>query len=120
HFFWTLWVILIFPFLSYGQPTNIVPVSPEAAALTKMVDYPINMNTGVPDISIPFYEINVGGLKLPITLQYHAGGFKINEQSTRSGLGWSLSSDLQITRTVNGLDDLTGNNGYINNNLVKT
>src|SRR5690606_51634 len=85
---------------------------------SKMVDYPINMNTGVPDISIPFYEINVGGLKLPITLQYHAGGFKINERSTRAGLGWSLSSDLQITRTVNGKDDFAPG-GYLNNPLVK-
>ncbi|MBO9594941.1 MAG: hypothetical protein J7599_18705 [Niabella sp.] len=97
----------------------MTPVTPEAAALTKMVNYPVDYNTGVPDIRIPFYEINVGGLKLPVDLVYHAGGFRINEQATRAGLGWSLSNDLQITRTVNGKDDFLSA-GYINNSLVKT
>ncbi|TJZ61997.1 hypothetical protein FAZ15_05655 [Sphingobacterium olei] len=117
----TLLVLAVCTKLLIAQPNNIVPVSPEAAALTKMVNYPINLNTGLPDISIPFYEINVGGLKLPIALEYHAGGFKINEQSTRSGMGWSLSSDLQIARTVNGLDDFFsgGHSGYINNSLIR-
>lgn len=107
-------------FCIYSQEkTKIVPSSPEAAALTKMVNYPVNMNTGIPDINIPIYEINSGGLTLPVTLQYHSGGFKINEQAGRAGLGWSLSVDLQITRTVNGLDDFMGNGiGYMNNNLV--
>lgn len=100
---------------------QIIPVSPEAAALAKMVNYPVNLNTGIPDINIPFYEIKVGGMSLPITLNYHAGGFRINEQATRAGLGWSLSSDLQITRTVNGLDDFTGSGrGYIANTLLRT
>lgn len=101
------------------QVPSAIPMSPEAAALAKSVDYPVNMNTGVPDISIPFYEINVGGMKLPITLQYHAGGFRINEQATRAGLGWSLSSDLQITRTVNGQDDLVPTSGYVANSMMK-
>lgn len=98
--------------LGYGQ--GIMPVSPEAATLTKMVNYPVSYYTGIPDIRIPLYEIEVGELKLPITLQYHAGGFKINEKSTRVGLGWSLSCDLQITREINGLDDFAYN-GYKNN-----
>jgi len=111
--------VSVFSQQTFGQGNpQIIPVSPEAAALTKMVNYPVNMNTGIPDINIPLYEINVGGMKLPIALQYHAGGFRINEQATRAGLGWSLSSDLQITRTVNAMDDLiTG--GYVDNNLVK-
>ncbi|MFC1226695.1 hypothetical protein ACFE6N_23020 [Pedobacter sp. BG31] len=91
-----------------------IPVSPEAAALAKMVNYPVNFNTGVPDISVPLYTLQAGGLSLPISLSYHAGGFKINERATRSGLGWSLSADIQITRTINGTDDLAPS-GYIYN-----
>ncbi|MBO9596017.1 MAG: RHS repeat protein [Niabella sp.] len=102
---------------AFGQGNKFTPVTPEAAALTKMVNYPMNYNTGIPDIRIPFYEINVGGVKLPIELVYHAGGFRINEQATRVGLGWSLSSDLQITRSVNGVDDLMSN-GYINDHSI--
>ena len=82
----------------YAQEKRITPISPEATALTKMVNNPVNFFTGIPDISIPLYEIKAGGLTLPITLQYHAGGFKINEKSTRTGLGWNLSCDLQITK----------------------
>ncbi|SFC85807.1 hypothetical protein SAMN05421747_1412 [Parapedobacter composti] len=106
------------PALCQGQVNNIVPVSPEAAALGKMVNYPVNLNTGIPDINIPLHEISIGGLKLHVTLYYHAGGFKINEQATRVGLGWSLSTDLQITRTINDKDDFHPQ-GYINNNLMK-
>lgn len=106
---------------SQQQTPNYVnlPVTPEAAALAKMVNYPVNYNTGVPNINIPFYEINVGSLKLPITLNYHAGGFKINEQATRTGLGWSLSCDLQITQSINGGNDLNSG-GYLSNNLLKS
>ncbi|WP_417943018.1 hypothetical protein [Flavobacterium sp. RS13.1] len=120
-----LYATLSFLFFSiiYGQQqsSNYVnlPVTPEAAALAKMVNYPVNHNTGVPNINIPFYEIKVGNLKLPITLNYHAGGFKINEKSTRTGLGWSLSCDLQITQSINGLNDLHPG-GYIVNNLLKS
>lgn len=109
----------LFSFVFYGQAPKIVPVSPEAAALAKMVNYPINYNTGVPNINIPFYEISVGSLKLPITLNYHAGGFKINEKATRVGLGWSLSCDLQITRSISGKDDLAAQGGYIFNELMR-
>lgn len=105
-------------FIAEGQQNNFTAVTPEAAALAKQVNYPVDYNSGLPDIRIPVYEINVGQLKLPVDLVYHAGGFRINEQATRSGLGWSLSSDLQITRTVNGKSDFAPG-GYINNTLVK-
>lgn len=108
---------------AYGQSPQITPVSPEAAALSKSVNYPVNLNTGIPSIEIPLYKIETGGMTLPITLNYHAGGFKINERSTNVGLGWSLSCDLQITRTINGLDDIAGSStggvGYIANTKMK-
>ncbi|GAA4314384.1 hypothetical protein [Compostibacter hankyongensis] len=103
----------------HGQDQQIIPVSPEAAALAKEVNYPVNYNTGVPDINIPFYTIKVGGMELPINFDYHAGGFRINEQATRVGLGWSLSADIQISRSINGLDDFTPSTGYIGNTLMK-
>jgi len=68
------------PNVKAQQRQQIFQTSPEASALTKMVNYPINFNTGVPNIAIPLYEIQAGDLKLPIELSYHAGGFKIHEQ----------------------------------------
>ncbi|WP_448698195.1 hypothetical protein ACFGVR_15350 [Mucilaginibacter sp. AW1-3] len=90
----------------FAQQPKIVPSSPEAASLAKFINYPVNFNTGVPNISIPLFEVNSGSLSLPITLSYHAGGIKVNEKSTWVGLGWSLSAEPEITRTVNGSDDI--------------
>lgn len=106
--------------ISNAQAPKVTPVSPDAASLAKMVNYPVNLNTGVPSISIPLYQIESGGMVLPITLNYHAGGFKINEKSTNVGLGWSLSSDIQITRSINGIDDFIPGRGYIYNTNMKT
>lgn len=91
--------------------------TPEAASLAKSINHPVNMNTGVPEISVPLHSVDIGGLILPITLNYHAGGFKINELAGRYGLGWSLSCDLQITRSINGGDDLLSS-GYLNSNAL--
>ncbi|MDR1155710.1 MAG: hypothetical protein LBL04_13470 [Bacteroidales bacterium] len=118
-------IFLLFALLAtvHGQNNitrehHVTPVTPEAAALAKMVNYPINHNTGIPQISIPLYEIKTGGMVLPVDLVYHAGGFKINEHAGRVGLGWSLSCDLQITRTVYGADDFaTG--GYFSDTDMK-
>jgi hypothetical protein len=101
-----------------GNDAKTYLLTPEAAALAKMINYPVNHNTGIPDIRLPLYEIKVGGLTLPIELVYHAGGFKVNEQAGRAGLGWALSCDLQITRSINGIDDI-GAGGYLANTKMK-
>lgn len=104
-----------------AQNQSITPASPDASAFAKMANYPVSSNTGLPDISIPFYTIHSGDLQVPITLFYHAGGFKINEKSGSVGLGWSLGTDLEISRSVNGLDDLSGSTGsYMNNPEMTT
>lgn len=101
-----------------AQITAPTPTSPAAATFSKIVNYPMNSNTGLPNIAIPLHEINIGGMKIPVTLQYHSGGFKIGEKSTNVGLGWSLSTDLQITRSINGMDDFA-QNGYASNTKME-
>jgi hypothetical protein len=109
-------------YLGMAQTSGSKPVtaSPEAYALMKMVNYPVNLNTGIPDISIPFYQAESGDLKLSVGISYHAGGFKTDERSTSVGLGWSMSNDLQIVRSVNGLDDFKSQGGYLANTKMKT
>lgn len=86
-----------------GQRNDkIVPTTPEAAALIKMTEYPISMTSGVPDINIPLFEIKAGNLTLPVAISYHAGGFKINEQSTRAGLGTDLRTADYTNHKRNG------------------
>jgi hypothetical protein len=88
--------------------------SPNAAALGKYGDVPVNNHTGIPNISIPVYTIKSAKLELPIDLSYHASGLKVQEQASWVGAGWSLNAGGMITRTVRGAaDDRGNNNGYV-------
>lgn len=100
----------VIPILAQEMP-NLMPNTPEANALIKSVDTPMNLSNGTPNISIPLYTVNQGDLSLPINISYNAGGFKVREQDGYLGLGWNISSDLQITRIVRGHDDFK--NGYL-------
>ncbi|MEI9912122.1 MAG: hypothetical protein WDO71_22200 [Bacteroidota bacterium] len=84
---------------------QITPLSPNAAALWKYTELPVNMFTGIPSISIPIYEIKSGKLNVPISISYHAGGIRYEEQASWVGLGWSLNAGGAITRNVKGVAD---------------
>lgn len=90
------------------------PPSPEASAMARFDEYPVNKSTGLPDISIPLFTIEEGGVTIPIVLRYHAGGLRVQEEPTTVGLGWSLSYGGNISRSVRGLPDETGN-GFLKN-----
>src|SRR5689334_13738258 len=61
----------------------LAPSSPEVAGLGRYGTYEVNLFTGVPDISIPIYTIQVGELNLPISIKYHASGIKLSEMPSR-------------------------------------
>ncbi|HEX9513367.1 MAG TPA: DUF5977 domain-containing protein [Puia sp.] len=90
---------------------NVVPPSPNAAALGKFGDIPVGAYTGIPNIGIPLYTMQVGKYSLPISLDYHSGGLKVEEVSSSVGLGWALSAGGVITRSMHGQPD-EGANGY--------
>ncbi|HTJ49596.1 MAG TPA: hypothetical protein VL443_09100, partial [Cyclobacteriaceae bacterium] len=98
--------------LSDGEKSTInsmlpqpVPKSPNVAALGKFSDYPVNYFSGVPEISIPIFEITSGELSVPITLSYHASGIKPSDVASWVGLGWSLSAGGNVSRNVLGKRD---------------
>ncbi|WP_295719979.1 DUF5977 domain-containing protein [Mucilaginibacter sp.] len=100
---------------NYFVPT-IFRKAPNSAAFTKYGDYPVNLFTGLPDISIPLYNIQSGGLSVPITLSYHASGIRVSDVASWVGLGWSLSTGGSITRKVMGsADEETG--GFLQGHL---
>ncbi|MEL4309179.1 hypothetical protein, partial [Joostella sp. CR20] len=106
--------LLLFTSCVFGQDLpSIVPPSPEAAALGKYVDMPVTTSTGIPNISIPLYEINHGDLTLPISISYHAGGIRVEEIASRVGLGWSLNAGGIVSRTMRGLPDDVPGVGYM-------
>lgn len=84
---------------------HVVSMTPQAAELAKYADSPVSYYTGTPNISIPLYEIDVDGFKLPINLNYHASGIRTDQEATWVGLGWSLDVGSRISRTVKSVDD---------------
>jgi len=97
----------LFPLLAISQtlPSYINAKAPEVSAFEKHIETPVSMYTGVPSISIPLYDIEIKGVKIPIVLNYHAGGIRVDQEATWVGLGWDLSYGGQISRTVRGLPD---------------
>ncbi|TKK64359.1 hypothetical protein FC093_22665 [Ilyomonas limi] len=89
---------------------SLAPASPEASSFTKYGNYDVNLFTGIPNITIPLYEIQVGELKVPITLNYHTSGIKITDIPSRVGLGWDLQAGGSITRKIMGKPDELSNN----------
>src|SRR5690242_6004533 len=71
---------------------TFVPPSPDAASLGKYGDIPVGYHTGIPNISIPLYELKEGDVSLPISLSYHASGIRVAEVASWVGLGWTLNA----------------------------
>lgn len=98
---------------------RVLPNSPEAGGIARYGNIPVNMFTGIPDISIPLYEIRVGELRVPITLSYHSSGNKIGDIPSRFGLGWNISAGGAITRQMMGKPD-EQSGGYLGGATVKS
>lgn len=94
---------------------QVVPPSPEAAALTKYGDIPVSLSAGIPQISVPLFTVSTTRLNLPLSLSYHAAGFRVDEVPTAVGLGWSLQAGGMISRSVVGKPDenTTDGNGML-------
>ncbi|MBQ8152668.1 MAG: RHS repeat protein [Prevotella sp.] len=95
---------------AWGQSSTLAyphvsVMTPEASSLAKYSDIPVSYYTGVPNISIPLYTIRVDDFELPITLNYHSSGIRVDQEATCVGLGWSLSAGGRVTRTAKGIDD---------------
>ncbi|MEQ9051110.1 MAG: hypothetical protein RLP11_12415 [Marinoscillum sp.] len=99
--------LLLFTFCANAQnsPQEIIPPSPEAAAFGKYIENPISKYNGMVDINIPVYSVKENEFEVPISLNYHSSGIKVEEEATWVGLGWTLFTGGVITRSKRGLDD---------------
>ena len=93
---------------------QVVPNAPNSSSISKYGNYKVSLFSGVPDISIPLYEINIGQLKVPISLSYHSSGIQVTEAASWVGLGWSLNTGAQVTRRVMGNGPDEAGDGYLN------
>lgn len=88
------------------------PVSPTAYNFLKYTEMPVSEYTGIPNISVPLYTIQVDGLSIPVSLSYHAGGIKVSQEASWVGLGWDLQFG-SISQEINDIDDYSNvNDGY--------
>jgi len=99
-------IMILVAFYGYGQDLpKVIQPSPEAAALFRFMDYPMDYSTGLPQISIPLYEVKSGSLSVPISISNHASGRRVNDQDGPIALGWSLNAGGMISRTSYGSAD---------------
>lgn len=104
-------LIFLFPIFCLGQVNDsnklpeLMPTSPKSFEFLKFTETPVSKYTGVPDISIPIYNIESKGLTIPIKLNYHSNGFKVDEEAGCTGLGWTLNANWSIVQQVEGFDD---------------
>lgn len=85
-----------------GNP-NILP--PDVSSFQKVNFLPVSNYTGRANIDIPFYNINLGGLNIPISLSYNTSGVKPNDVASSVGMNWSLNAGGLISKNTKGIDD---------------
>lgn len=90
---------------AFQDALTVYPVSPEAAALGKYGDLPVNLATGKINYTIPLYTIRVGDFEWPIFLSYNYAGLRVEEDPGMTGLGWDLMANGRITQEVRGIPD---------------
>lgn len=90
-----------------AQTPNVpdVPPTPQAVAFNRLGDYQVNNNYGAPDISIPLFEIDFHGYKIPLALHYEATPIKPGYNYDVTGLGWTLSGNSCVSRTIKDVAD---------------
>ncbi|WP_447767071.1 hypothetical protein [Sphingobacterium faecium] len=85
--------------------TKLTLQTPNAAALGRYEDMPVEESTGIPNISLHLFNLKVGDIDFPISLSYHAGGVKVDQLESQVGLGWSLLGFPNLSRDVRGVPD---------------
>lgn len=90
-----------------------IPLSPNTSAFAKYGEHPVNLNTGMVNISVPLYTVQSGGITVPIQISYHASGIRVNDLASAIGLGWSLHAGGSIVRSVRGIEDEKGYSDYM-------
>lgn len=85
--------------------TPHIPPTPQAVAFSHLGDFQVNNNYGMPNISIPLFEIDHHGYKIPLTLHYEASPLKPGYNYDVTGLGWTLSGNSCISRTIKDIAD---------------
>ena len=91
---------------------QILQPSSEAQSLGNFAEIPVDLYTGRTNINIPLLTISHNDIEVPISISYHGGGIKVDDECGSVGLGWTLNATGVVNRIVRGMpDELLTNNG---------
>ncbi len=79
--------------------------SPEVNKFEQYMNMPVNLVSGTPQVSIPIYTLEYGGMSLPISLEYDASGVKVESIASSVGQNWSLNVGGVVSRNAKGAPD---------------
>ncbi|MDV7390592.1 hypothetical protein RZS08_04525, partial [Arthrospira platensis SPKY1] len=77
---------------SWMRANQVIPPSPQAAALGRFGNVPINYHTGSPRIEIPLYTLAGKYISMPVVLSYDANAVTVGSLPSWTGMGWSLQA----------------------------
>jgi hypothetical protein len=89
-----------------AQDYYTVP-SPNAGSLGLYGEIPVSLNSGIPQIGVPLFELKGKNITANIGLSYHASGVRPEVMPSWVGQGWTLNTGGSITRIVKGTPDET-------------
>lgn len=96
-----------------NSQTDQSPKTPNSEGIIRYLEYPVNVRNGAMNVSVPIYSLAVKGFELPISIDYHTGGIKVNQRASPVGLGWVLNTGGAIFRTIKDKpDDRYSVSGY--------
>ena len=79
--------------------------SPEVTKFEQYMNLPVNLVSGTTKINIPIYNLEYGGMSLPINIEYDASGVKVESIASSIGQNWSLNIGGVVSRIIKGAPD---------------
>lgn len=111
YLFLNVLLIVVIPLLAIGNKAQTNPSvqieqpSSSAQSLGKLAEIPVDLYTGRTKINIPLFTILYNDIEVPISLSYHGGGIKVDDECGVVGLGWTLNAGGVVNRIVRGMPD---------------
>src|SRR6218665_3714399 len=99
-----LWSTVSAQLLNIKTPTALLP-SPEAANIIKAGVASLTLHSGAASTSIPFYELKVKCISVPVGLSSSTCALKVDVVPGGVGMNWSLPGSGVIARSVQGSPD---------------
>jgi YD repeat-containing protein len=93
------------PFTMNNSLATMDVTEPSVARFQEYSFIPVDLYAGKAKIDIPFYEIKLKDVSIPISLSYDTRGILVNSVASRTGTGWVLNAGGNIGKSIKEIDD---------------